>query len=432
MTGPLAKAWLVLEIRRRLARTSDPDRAVAQLRRHAVAKSPYHARALAGLDDAPLPDLPVLTKADVVGHFDELVTDRRLRAADLRHHVDTAEPGTAMGRWRVGASSGSSGRPALFAFDRHEWAAMLANAARAQAVVSSSFRGPRRVARVASPSRWHLSAQVGATLADPRRPTLRLPATTPLDRLVTELDAWRPTVLNGYASVLGTLADAQLAGALHIEPGLVLSGAEPLTDGIRHRIREAWGIEPHDQYVTTEAGFVAAECDAHDGMHVLTDDVLVEPGDDRTDDGPVLLTVLWSRTLPLLRYRLEDTVSVDRDPCTCGRRSPRLKVHGRARELLAIPHEGGVSRVHPVVLTQVLDRQPVMAWQVVHRAGVIEVVVAGARPGLDDDRLAAQVVQALGEATGQRIPVTVTRVDALASSSGKAARIVDATAGHDA
>lgn len=421
MTGPLAKTWLLIEIRRRLARSTDLDHALSQLRRHAVARSPYHARALAGLDDAPLADLPVLTKADVVEHFDELVTDRRLRAADLRHHVETAEPGTLMGRWRIGASSGSSGRPALFAFDRHEWAAMLANAARAQAVVSASFRGPRRVARIASPSRWHLSAQVGATLTDPRRPTLRLAATTPIEQLIAELDTWRPTVLNGYASVLGALADAQLSGALHIEPGLVLSGAEPLTEGVRRRIRDAWGVEPHDQYVTTEAGFVAVECDAHDGMHVVEDDVVVEV----TDDG-VLVTVLWTHTLPLIRYRLDDTARIDTTPCDCGRISPRLRVEGRARELLAIPHEGGVSRVHPVAFTQVLDHQPVAGWQVVHRSGAIEVLVAGAHPDLDPDRLAGEVARGLGEATGQRIPVTVTTVATLpATPSGKAARIVD-------
>lgn len=423
MTGRLTKAWLLLEIRRRLARSTEPGRALEELCRHAAASSPGHAARLAGLEDASLADLPVLTKADVVEHFDALVTHPGLRAADLRRHVEVAEPGTRMGRWWIGASSGSSGRPALFAFDRHEWAAMLSNAARAQSITAASLDGPRRVARIASPSRWHLSAQVGATLADPRRPTLRLAATTPIEQLIAELDSWRPTVLNGYASVLGALADAQLGGALHIEPGLVLSGAEPLTDGVRRRIRDAWGVEPHDQYVTTEAGFVAVECDAHDGMHVLEDDVVLEV----TDDG-VLVTVLWSRTLPLIRYRLDDTARIDTTPCDCGRTSPRLRVDGRARELLVIPHEGGVSRVHPVAFTQVLDHQPVTGWQVVHRSGTIEVVVAGAHPDLDPDRLAGEVSQALGEATDHRIPVTVTSVAALPPTpSGKAARIVDVT-----
>ncbi len=422
MTGRATKALLLADVRRRLSRPVDTERALTELRRHATSASAHHAAALAGLDGAPLDELPVLTKDVLVAELDRIATDRRITAAALQHHVDTEAPGTRFGRYWVGASSGSSGRPVLLPSDRGEWAAKLANAARAQAIVGATeIDGPRRVARIASPSPWHLSAQVGATLADPRRPTLRLPATTPLDQLLAELASWQPTILNGYASVLGTVADAQLAGEVDLRPKRVLSGAEPLTDGLRARIREAWGVEAHDQYVTTEAGFVAAECDAHDGMHVIGEDTVVEV----VDDG-VLVTVLDSRTVPLIRYRIDDSVVIDPEPCRCGRTSPRLRVQGRVRELLAIPHEGGSARVHPVVFTQVLDRQPVAAWRVVHRGGTITVEVAGARDGFHERRVVEALECALRGATGAEVPVSVVCVERLAAeASGKAARIVD-------
>ena len=422
MTGRLTHAWLLADVRRRLRRPPDPDRALAELRRHASASSRHHADALAGLEGAPLAELPVLTKDDLVHDFDRIATDPRVTATALQHHVDTAAPGTRFGRYWVGASSGSSGMPVLLPSDRREWAAKLANAARAQAIVGAgAIEGPRRVARIASPSPWHLSAQVGATLADPRRPTLRLPATRPLDELLHELEAWGPTVLNGYASILGAVADAQLAGDVALRPQRVLSGGEPLTEGVRARIREAWGVEPHDQYVTTEAGFVAAECDAHDGMHVIAEDTVVEVLDDA-----VLVTVLASRTVPLIRYRIDDRVRVDADPCGCGRTTPRLHVEGRARELLPIRHATGTTTVHPVAFTQVLDRQPVSAWRVVHRSGDVVVEVAGVRDGFDEARVARDVEGALREATGADVPVRVVAVDRLpATASGKASRIVD-------
>lgn len=422
MTSRATKAWLLADLRRRLARPADPARALADLRRRAAASSPHYAEALAGTDGAPLAELPVLTKDALVGSFDRVATDDRIRAEALQRHVERAAPGTRFGRWWVGASSGSAGRPLLLAHDRSEWAAKLANAARAQEVVGAkAIDGPRRVARITSPSAWHLSAQVGATLSDPRRPTLRLPATTPLDELAHRLEAWGPTVLNGYASVLGALADAQLAGDVRLRPQLVLSGAEPLTEGVRSRIREAWGVEPHDQYVTTEAGFVAAECDAHDGMHVIAEDTVVEVLDDA-----VLVTVLASRTVPLIRYRLEDTVRLDPEPCRCGRTTPRLRVEGRARELLSIPVAGTVAVVHPVLFSQILDRQPVSGWRVVHRRGRVHVEVAGARDGFDPERVAADLRTALARATDGAVPVVVELVEALPTgASGKAARIVD-------
>ena len=422
MTNRLTKAWLLADLRRRLARPTDPAVALADLRRRAASASPHYAEVLAGTEGARLAELPVLTKDALVASFDRVVTDPVLRADDLQRHVDSTAPGTRFGRWWVGASSGGTGRPLLLAYDLHEWSAKLANVARAQAVVgASSIDGPRRVARIASPSAWHLSAQVGSTLSDPRRPTLRIPATTPLDELAHRLEAWGPTVLNGYASVLGALADAQLAGEVRLAPRLVLSGAEPLSEGIRDRIREAWDVEPHDQYVTTEAGFVAAECDAHDGMHVIAEDTVVEVLDDA-----VLVTVLASRAVPLIRYRLEDTVRVDPEPCRCGRTTPRLRVDGRARELLSIPLPGTTAVVHPVVFTQVLDRQPVAAWRVVHRAGRIAVEVAGARPSFDERHVVDALAHALDSAVGAPVPVTVSVVDALTTgASGKASRIVD-------
>lgn len=424
------RALLLAEVRRRLRWPADPDRALARLRRHAARRSPLLAERLAGTADAPLAALPVLTKDDLVDRFDELVTDRSLRHDQLQRHVDTQAPGTRYGRYRVGASSGSSGRPALLPADRWEWAAKLANSARAQALTgASTIDGPRRVARIASPSAWHLSAQVGTTLADPRRPTLRLPATTSLDELGDAVERFGPTIISGYASVLGALAHRQLAGDLAIRPRRVLSAGEPLTAGIRAAIEEAWGVAPHDQYATTEAGFVAAECDAHAGMHVLGEDVVVEvvDADDRSVPAgevgaAVLVSVLASRTLPLLRYRLDDTVALDRTRCPCGRPGARLRIEGRERELLPL---APAASVHPVVVTQVLDRQPVGAWQVRHEVGALEVLVAGARPGLDLDAVRGEVEAAVRAAVAGPVVVTIRAVDSIdRAAGGKAARFV--------
>ncbi len=52
---------------------------------HAVSKSPYYREAL-GADAAerPLAELPTLSKATLMAEFDRVITDPRLRLADLR------------------------------------------------------------------------------------------------------------------------------------------------------------------------------------------------------------------------------------------------------------------------------------------------------------------------------------------------------------
>lgn len=41
-----------------------------------------------GLEDAPLGELPVLTKAALMDNYDEISTDPIVRLADLQVHVD--------------------------------------------------------------------------------------------------------------------------------------------------------------------------------------------------------------------------------------------------------------------------------------------------------------------------------------------------------
>jgi len=431
-----------LAARRRVDRLDEVARAawgaaqLDRLRRHATTYSPWYAERHRGLEAAPLGELPVVSKADVVEHFDDLVTDRHLRLTHLRDVVAGPSAGRALRRYRVGASSGSSGRPGLFPFDRGEWVGLLAAAARARVIPGRpTVDGPVRTARIGSPSPWHLSRQVAATLHDPRKPSLTLSAATDVHELGAALAQWQPHVLTGYPTVVGALAERQRAGDLAIQPMQVLTGGERLTPAIRERIEDAWAAPVFDQYLTTEAGFVAIECPAHDGLHVLDDHVLVEVVDDggrpvpAGDEGSrVLLTVLGSRTLPLIRYELEDVAAVAPGRCPCGRRSPRLRaVAGAPRRLLRLPgRDGGEVSVHPVVLTAVLDASAVAGWQVVQRsAGGLEVFVAGPSSGAAPGDLVSALEAALRAAGVAPIPIDVTRVDSLRrSASGKAALVV--------
>src|SRR5450755_3720368 len=57
------------------------------LREFAYARSPFYQGFHRGLTGAPLHELPVLTKAMVMGHFDELVTDRAIRLEAVKAHL---------------------------------------------------------------------------------------------------------------------------------------------------------------------------------------------------------------------------------------------------------------------------------------------------------------------------------------------------------
>lgn len=417
----LGQARTLLRLRReqRRRRERSAEQRLAELVAHAASRSPYWRGALAGHEGAALHELPVLTKDDLVERFDEVVTDPSLRRAELERFVRSADGG-AFGRYRVAVSSGSTGRPGIVAFAPREWAGLLAASASARAVAGSTGG---RSAKVGSPSPWHLSSQLGATLQDPRRPSLRLPATTPVEVLAEELERFRPDVLTAFPSVL-----AELAGRVDVAPRQVFSGGEVLTAATRRRVRDAWGSEPFDQYLTTEAGAVAAECTAHEGMHVLGDHVVVEVVDGRGAAVPagtfgeaVLVTVLSSRTVPLLRYELRDQARLVEGPCPCGRPGPRIAaIAGRERDVLQL---GGVL-VHPTVLTGVLDTADVARWQVVQRGDHLHVLVTGPGPAFDRPALRAAVEAALPVVVGGAVRVDVEEVERLATPTGKGSLFV--------
>ena len=85
------------------------DRSFCLLRGHAYARSPFYQRFHAGLTDRPLDELPILTKATLMEHFDELVTDPSVRLADVEAHLATLRKDELFDeRYRVASTSGTN------------------------------------------------------------------------------------------------------------------------------------------------------------------------------------------------------------------------------------------------------------------------------------------------------------------------------------
>ena len=83
------------------------ERALTELRRFAVERSPFYRRIHAGLQDAPLEALPIVTKAELAARFDEVVTDRAVRLADVEAHLRSLTGDARFrGRYRVVSTVG--------------------------------------------------------------------------------------------------------------------------------------------------------------------------------------------------------------------------------------------------------------------------------------------------------------------------------------
>ncbi|MGW1279620.1 phenylacetate--CoA ligase family protein [Streptomyces tsukubensis] len=112
-------------------------------------------------------------------------------------------------------------------------------------------------------------------------------------------------------------------------------GGEPLTSARRRRISRLWGVPVIEEYGSTETGSLAGEC-PRGRMHLWADRALFEVYDPATGtvreegEGQLVVTPLFRKAMPLLRYNLEDNVSVSYDDCACGWNLPTIQVLGRA------------------------------------------------------------------------------------------------------
>lgn len=164
-----------------------------------------------------------------------------------------------------------------------------------------------------------------------------------LDRLIEE----EPDYLTSHPyTLLGLLEESERTGRRPSKLQKVRTLGEALEPRIRDLARRVWGVPVIDLYGAMEVGFIALQCPEADGLHVMSEGVLLEILDDAGEpcapgeSGRVVVTALHNYASPLIRYALGDYARVGA-PCHCGRGLPVIdRVLGRQRNLLVLPSGG--------------------------------------------------------------------------------------------
>ncbi|MFM8547986.1 MAG: phenylacetate--CoA ligase family protein [Betaproteobacteria bacterium] len=328
----------------------------SELLRFARDHSPFYARHLRGLPSHPvLQDLPPTDRAMLMAGFDDWVTNRTLRRRALEGFIaDPSRRGEPfMGRYAVWTSSGTSGVPGLYVNDPASLAIYEALVTARMVGRSGAtmlwpiLAGAGRLALVAAVD-GHVAGVVSWDGMRRLHPWLALRSrafsiTEPIDRLVAQLNAWQPTLLSSYPSMLALLGEELAAGRLRIAPAVLWSGGEELAPGEAVRLKDLFGCPVVEEYGASECMSMAFSCE-YGALHLNADWVILEPIDDKDRPvGPgiasadVLLTNLSNRVQPLIRYRLGDSITLLAGNCPCGCALPLLRVEGRRGDLIRLP-----------------------------------------------------------------------------------------------
>jgi phenylacetate-coenzyme A ligase PaaK-like adenylate-forming protein len=362
--------------------------------RHAVGNSEFYRDYYKGIDidTCRLNDLPTITKRQMMDNYDLLVTDKRLNRRDLAEYL--ADPENARlfykNEFIILNSSGTTGEKAIMGYHAEEFRYVFA-AGMARGDKGASNLGSILKILVSEPIRLANIMLINSHSASfictfrlcpaeeyPLMKNKFISVFTPIDELVKILNDFQPHILQAYSTVFNYLAYEQLEGRLRLkfdDPRCSLvSLSEPLEEKTRDLVKQAFGINIINTYGACESIIIARECQAHTGLHINSDLIYYEPVDENYNpvepghqSNKVLVTNLYTFAQPMIRYEINDRVTLETDSCTCGSRLPMIRqIEGRTEEILYISKpSGGFEAVHPYLfLSPVLNTQGIKEFQV--------------------------------------------------------------------
>ncbi len=176
----------------------------------------------------------------------------------------------------------------------------------------------------------------------------------PEKELLTTIKEYQPHILGGHPSAYVALAKVADENGISITPDVILLGGELSLPWHREYIEKVFQCPTLNRYGSYEMNSIAWECNQKT-MHIDADSVILEiikDGEPVTGErGEVVVTNLWNKAMPFIRYRLGDIGVLSADTCTCGRSLPVLQdIEGRTDDFIVLPTGELVPPTRPIAI----------------------------------------------------------------------------------
>lgn len=276
--------------------------------------------------------LPMVNKQIMMDNFTEYNTQGLTKENCMKFCLEvekTRDFGRTYGKYMMGLSTGTSGNRGIEVVSKKESIDM-------RVTFFSRFPFPKRgkftvafILRVFSPG---FSANFG------RFQIKYISPLDTLDNIITKLNQMQPTALTGPPSMLKILAENQREGSLQITPKMLVSYAEVLTPKVKDFLAESFGVIIHEVYKGTE-GMIAQTC-KEGNLHINEDIIYLEVVDENEQPVPLgtpgraVITDLVKKTTPMIRYQLNDIITISPNLCSCGSHFRVIeKIQGREDDM---------------------------------------------------------------------------------------------------
>lgn len=344
------------------------DYKLRKLLNYAAQHSPYYQEKFKGIDlnRCQLQDLPILKKNDMMNHFEQFVTVPNMKKQPI---IDFMSDFSNMGKYYqneyvVCHTSGSQGQAAVIVQPKdgpfHLFAMQVARGHAMPktwgTLFKKLFKKRSRWAMILfkpcfipSGSAFGYMPKASSKLAD----LMRLNLSDTFEENLKKLDEFKPNFITAYVHILEQLARAakngktSIASNGHLE--LVIAISEPLPPETQEYIEKHLGVPVANHYAMGECPQLSLGCPKGKGAHINSDMAILEnvdadykPVPPGTPGSKVLLTNLLNYVQPIIRYEIDDVITISPDPCPCGNKLPLVSsIAGRANDQFWLQNDQG-------------------------------------------------------------------------------------------
>lgn len=296
-----------------------------EILKYALERSDFYKKTYKDIDISKLESpqgCPIITKQDLCNNFESIVVPDEIKIEKLKEYFN--EPFNFekkyLNEYLAFHTSGSTGIPTYLVWGDEEFAISTANfyfrlASSISKIDSKNFEENKKykVAYIGilddyiGGNSW---AYAMKSYVDMRMYSVF----SKIEFLCEELNEFQPNVIMTKPSLLGILARKQKEGVLSIELDKIIFAGEMISPIDYNDIEKNFHVKPSNSYSTCETGPIAFQMNNDiECLNIFDDLVWLELIDDNGNTinepyklGNVVITNLYNKTMPLIRYNLFD------------------------------------------------------------------------------------------------------------------------------
>lgn len=321
------KNWNVTQIQKY------QQKQLQKLINYSIKHSRFYADFYEGYNSSDFLNLPFMNKLFYMDNFSTLNTKGLTKEECIQYCLAVEQSRDFSQYYKgflIGMSTGTSGNKGIEFATKLETFLM-------QYLVYRRFPFPKArkyhlafILRVFSPGFSHNGVKLRISYVSPLNS---------IDNIVSQLNQLHPNLLSGPPSILQILAKARVENKLLVNPLIVISYGEVLSPEVKDILSRDFECPIMEVYKSSES-LMAISC-KHGKLHINEDTTFIEVLDQNMkpvlpgNPGFVVVSDFIKHGTPIIRYQLNDLITVDQEKCSCGSNFRVIKqVHGRADDVI--------------------------------------------------------------------------------------------------